>query len=100
MGVILLRHVLQGRKAFEQLKQLESKGVKLQIAVNAPQTSTRDTAELAATGTTSSDNMEHFVFCFLVQYFLKSVIFYQTIVLKHSILVFKLRYRNVDVAVG
>ncbi|KAM4732402.1 5'-3' exonuclease PLD3 isoform 2-T2 [Anableps anableps] len=40
----------QGRKVFEQLKQLESKGVKLQIAVNAPQTSTQDTAELAATG--------------------------------------------------
>ncbi|XP_039975491.1 5'-3' exonuclease PLD3 isoform X2 [Xiphias gladius] len=40
----------QGRKVFELLKQLESKGVKLQIAVNAPQTSTQDTAELAATG--------------------------------------------------
>ncbi|XP_044060260.1 5'-3' exonuclease PLD3 isoform X2 [Siniperca chuatsi] len=40
----------QGRMVFEQLKQLESKGVKLQIAVNAPQTSTQDTAELAATG--------------------------------------------------
>ncbi|TMS17534.1 Phospholipase D3 [Larimichthys crocea] len=40
----------QGRLVFEQLKQLESKGVKLQIAVNAPQTSTQDTAELAATG--------------------------------------------------
>uniref|UniRef100_A0A8C4EG89 Phospholipase D family, member 7 n=1 Tax=Dicentrarchus labrax TaxID=13489 RepID=A0A8C4EG89_DICLA len=40
----------QGRAVFEQLKQLESKGVKLQIAVNAPQTSTLDTAELAATG--------------------------------------------------
>lgn len=35
---------------FEQLKQLESKGVKLQIAVNAPQTSSEDTDELAATG--------------------------------------------------
>ena len=35
---------------FEKLKQLESKGVKLQVAVNAPQTSTEDTAELAATG--------------------------------------------------
>lgn len=44
---------------FEQLKQLESKGVKLQIAVNAPQTSTQDTAELATTGTSSPDNMEH-----------------------------------------
>ncbi|XP_040904732.1 5'-3' exonuclease PLD3 isoform X2 [Toxotes jaculatrix] len=40
----------QGREVFEHLKQLESKGVKLQIAVNAPQTSTQDTAELAATG--------------------------------------------------
>ncbi|XP_071397786.1 uncharacterized protein pld7 isoform X1 [Centroberyx affinis] len=40
----------QGRKVFEQLMRLESKGVKLQIAVNTPQTSTRDTAELAATG--------------------------------------------------
>nr|XP_046263141.1 5'-3' exonuclease PLD3 isoform X2 [Scatophagus argus] len=40
----------QGRMVFEQLQQLESKGVKLQIAVNAPQTSTQDTAELAATG--------------------------------------------------
>lgn len=46
---------------FEQLKQLESKGVKLQIAVNAPQTSPQDTAELAATGTSSRDNMEHIV---------------------------------------
>ncbi|XP_045887251.1 5'-3' exonuclease PLD3 isoform X2 [Micropterus dolomieu] len=40
----------QGRKVFKQLKQLESKGVKLQIAVNAPQASTQDTAELAAAG--------------------------------------------------
>ncbi|XP_041845992.1 5'-3' exonuclease PLD3 isoform X2 [Melanotaenia boesemani] len=40
----------QGRRVFEQLKQLESKGVQLQIAVNAPQTSTQDTVELAATG--------------------------------------------------
>ncbi|XP_033977076.1 uncharacterized protein pld7 isoform X1 [Trematomus bernacchii] len=40
----------QGRMVFEKLKQLESKGVKLQVAVNAPQTSTKDTAELAATG--------------------------------------------------
>lgn len=48
--MILFPHILQGRMVFEQLKQLESKGVKLQIAVNAPQTSTQDTAELAATG--------------------------------------------------
>ncbi|KAK5865189.1 hypothetical protein PBY51_016376 [Eleginops maclovinus] len=40
----------QGRMVFEKLKRLESKGVKLQIAVNAPQTSPQDTAELAATG--------------------------------------------------
>lgn len=40
----------EGRKVFEKLKELESKGIKLQIAVNAPQTSTQDTAELAATG--------------------------------------------------
>nr|XP_033489267.1 phospholipase D3 isoform X1 [Epinephelus lanceolatus] len=40
----------QGKMVFEQLKQLESKGVKLQIAVNAPQTSSEDTDELAATG--------------------------------------------------
>ncbi|XP_054890183.1 uncharacterized protein pld7 isoform X2 [Poeciliopsis prolifica] len=40
----------QGRKVFEQLKKLESRGVKLQIAVNAPQTSTQDTAELSAAG--------------------------------------------------
>lgn len=42
--------VVQGRKVFEQLKKLESRGVKLQIAVNAPQTSTQDTAELSAAG--------------------------------------------------
>ncbi|XP_024139355.1 5'-3' exonuclease PLD3 isoform X2 [Oryzias melastigma] len=40
----------QGRRVFEQLKQLGSKGVELQIAVNAPQTSSQDTAELASTG--------------------------------------------------
>ncbi|XP_034399354.1 5'-3' exonuclease PLD3 isoform X2 [Cyclopterus lumpus] len=40
----------QGRLVFEQLKGLKSKGVKLQIAVNAPQTSSEDTAELAAAG--------------------------------------------------
>ncbi|XP_072252303.1 5'-3' exonuclease PLD3 isoform X2 [Leuresthes tenuis] len=40
----------QGRKVFEQMKQLESKGVKLQIAVNAPQRSTKDTSELSAAG--------------------------------------------------
>lgn len=43
--------IFQGRSVFDRLKQLESKGVKLQIAVNAPQTSPLDTAELAATGT-------------------------------------------------
>ncbi|XP_035983257.1 5'-3' exonuclease PLD3 isoform X1 [Fundulus heteroclitus] len=40
----------QGREVFEQLKRLEAKGVKLQIAVNAPQRSRQDTADLAATG--------------------------------------------------
>lgn len=55
MCVTLFPHILQGRMVFEQLKKLESKGVKLQIAVNGPQTSTQDTAELAATGTSSPD---------------------------------------------
>lgn len=41
----------QGRKVFEHLKHLESRGVNLQVAVNAPQTSIKDTAELAAAGT-------------------------------------------------
>ncbi|XP_026213159.1 phospholipase D3 isoform X2 [Anabas testudineus] len=40
----------EGKKVFEHLKHLESRGVNLQIAVNSPQTSTKDTAELAATG--------------------------------------------------
>ncbi|KAM6952271.1 uncharacterized protein pld7 isoform 1-T1 [Lycodopsis pacificus] len=40
----------QGRLVFEQLKRLKSKGVKLQIAVNAPQTSSEDAEELAAAG--------------------------------------------------
>lgn len=61
MCLTLCPHILQGRAVFEQLKQLESKGVKLQIAVNAPQTSTQDTAELAATGTSSHVNMEPMV---------------------------------------
>lgn len=43
--------VLQGRKVFARLKHLESRGVSLQVAVNAPQTSSKETAELAATGT-------------------------------------------------
>ena len=50
-GILSLYIILQGREVFEQLKKLESKGVKLQIAVNGPQTSTQDTADLAATGT-------------------------------------------------
>lgn len=49
-SMVLFPHILKGRMVFEQLKQLESKGVKLQIAVNTPQTSTQDTTELAATG--------------------------------------------------
>ncbi|XP_061690032.1 5'-3' exonuclease PLD3 isoform X1 [Syngnathoides biaculeatus] len=40
----------KGRKVFERLKQLSSKRVKLNIAVNAPQTKTQDTSELAAAG--------------------------------------------------
>ncbi|XP_061642733.1 5'-3' exonuclease PLD3 isoform X1 [Phyllopteryx taeniolatus] len=40
----------QGRKVFERLKQLPSKHVKLNIAVNGPQTMTQDTTELAAAG--------------------------------------------------
>uniref|UniRef100_G3Q4F5 Phospholipase D family, member 7 n=1 Tax=Gasterosteus aculeatus aculeatus TaxID=481459 RepID=G3Q4F5_GASAC len=40
----------QGRLVFEHLKRLKSKGVQLRIAVNAPQTSAEDTAELAAAG--------------------------------------------------
>ncbi|KAJ3588289.1 hypothetical protein NHX12_011882 [Muraenolepis orangiensis] len=40
----------QGRKVFEELTRLQARGVQLQLAVNAPQTSTRDTDQLAATG--------------------------------------------------
>ncbi|XP_029020895.1 5'-3' exonuclease PLD3 isoform X2 [Betta splendens] len=40
----------EGTKVFQHLKQLESRGVNLQIAVNAPQTSVHDTADLASTG--------------------------------------------------
>ncbi|XP_060936211.1 uncharacterized protein pld7 [Limanda limanda] len=40
----------QGRRVFEHLKHLQSKGVKLKIAVNGPQASTRDTSELTAAG--------------------------------------------------
>ncbi|XP_042594510.1 5'-3' exonuclease PLD3-like isoform X1 [Cyprinus carpio] len=39
-----------GKKVFDRLKQLEPKGVKLKIAVNAPQTYIADTDELVATG--------------------------------------------------
>ncbi|KAF4104685.1 5'-3' exonuclease PLD3 isoform X2 [Onychostoma macrolepis] len=39
-----------GENVFKQLKQLEPKGVKLRIAVNAPQPYIADTDELAATG--------------------------------------------------
>ncbi|XP_077092096.1 5'-3' exonuclease PLD3 isoform X2 [Siphateles boraxobius] len=41
---------LLGKKVFNQLKQLEPKGVKLKIAVNAPQPYIADTDELVATG--------------------------------------------------
>lgn len=40
----------QGRLVFEKLKNLKSKGVNLRVAVNAPQSSTEDTEELAAAG--------------------------------------------------
>ncbi|KAK2849502.1 hypothetical protein Q5P01_009336 [Channa striata] len=40
----------QGRRVFEHLKQLESRGINLQVAVNAPQTTTQDLEELGATG--------------------------------------------------
>ncbi|XP_052010995.1 5'-3' exonuclease PLD3-like [Xyrauchen texanus] len=39
-----------GKKVFNKLKQLEPKGVKLKIAVNAPQPYIADTDELVATG--------------------------------------------------
>ncbi|XP_052430196.1 5'-3' exonuclease PLD3 isoform X1 [Carassius gibelio] len=39
-----------GKKVFNRLKQLEPKGVKLKIAVNAPQPYIADTDELEATG--------------------------------------------------
>lgn len=48
--LIILLSAQQGRRVFEQLKQLRSRGVELQIAVNAPQASSQDTAELASTG--------------------------------------------------
>lgn len=41
------------------MKQLEPKGVKLKIAVNAPQTYIADTDELVATGTYSSMSIAH-----------------------------------------
>ncbi|KAK6299364.1 hypothetical protein J4Q44_G00308740 [Coregonus suidteri] len=41
---------VQGKQVFKQLMELEAKGVKLQIAVNGPQTDTRDTADLSRTG--------------------------------------------------
>ncbi|KAI4874729.1 hypothetical protein NFI96_028351 [Prochilodus magdalenae] len=41
---------IQGKELFSRLKQLESRGVDLKIAINAPQTSTADTDELAGTG--------------------------------------------------
>ncbi|XP_076878001.1 5'-3' exonuclease PLD3 isoform X2 [Brachyhypopomus gauderio] len=41
---------MQGKELFSQLKQLGSRGVKLKIAVNAPQTYRSDTDELSETG--------------------------------------------------
>ncbi|XP_067103459.1 5'-3' exonuclease PLD3 isoform X2 [Osmerus mordax] len=40
----------QGKDVFKELMQLQSRGLKLQIAVNGPQSSTQDTSDLAATG--------------------------------------------------
>ncbi|XP_048885810.1 uncharacterized protein pld7 isoform X2 [Brienomyrus brachyistius] len=40
----------QGEEVFEKLAQLQSRGVKLQIAVNSPQTSPQDTEDFARTG--------------------------------------------------
>lgn len=58
MRAMSLPHNLQGRLVFERLKGLKSKGVKLRLAVNAPQTSREDTAELAAAGTSSARDVE------------------------------------------
>ncbi|XP_018588787.1 phospholipase D4 [Scleropages formosus] len=41
---------LEGEQVFNQLMQLKSKGVELQIAVNSPQSYPQDTADLAAAG--------------------------------------------------
>ena len=41
---------LQGREVFQELSRLPARGVRLQVAVNAPQSSTVDTAALAAAG--------------------------------------------------
>ncbi|KAI1898986.1 hypothetical protein AGOR_G00078030 [Albula goreensis] len=40
----------QGEQVFDQLLKLQSHGIKLQIAVNAPQKDTQDTTDLNATG--------------------------------------------------
>ncbi|KAG9346303.1 hypothetical protein JZ751_006614 [Albula glossodonta] len=40
----------QGEQVFDQLMKLQSQGIKLQIAVNAPQKDTQDTTDLNATG--------------------------------------------------
>ncbi|XP_066574950.1 uncharacterized protein pld7 isoform X2 [Amia ocellicauda] len=45
-----LPSALPGQRIFEQLKGLQSRGVRLRIAVNGPQSYTRDTEELAAAG--------------------------------------------------
>lgn len=44
---------------FNQMKQLEARGVKLKIAVNAPQPYIADTDELVATGTYSRMSIAH-----------------------------------------
>ncbi|XP_036404160.1 uncharacterized protein pld7 isoform X2 [Megalops cyprinoides] len=44
------KSALQGEQIFDQLMKLESRGVKLQIAVNGPESCPQDTKELNATG--------------------------------------------------
>ncbi|XP_046905424.1 5'-3' exonuclease PLD3 isoform X2 [Hypomesus transpacificus] len=40
----------QGKDVFKELMQLQSRGLKLQIAVNGPESSSQDTSDLSATG--------------------------------------------------
>ena len=49
-GICAHSCLLQGEQVFDQLMKLQSQGVKLQIAVNDPQTSPQDTIQLETTG--------------------------------------------------